>query len=137
MVMDIELFELIRSKIPLIFRNILNIFIIIYFEMAKIYILRFIIYRLVVRLFGYIFGKIIRLIIYRYFFLHLNIINYREFAYKYCYNIFTMDFALETHFRIISRLILFYRWLSNRHYDAVVPSIEFCLEILDNTLFSN
>ena len=47
-----------------------------------------------------------------------------ELACKHCYSVFTMDFALQTHFRRASCPVLFYRWLSNQYFGMQDTTIE-------------
>ena len=52
-----------------------------------------------------------------------------ELAYKHYFSIFTMDVALQTHFRRASCPVLFCRWLSNQHFGTQDTAIEPCHQV--------
>ena len=52
-----------------------------------------------------------------------------ELACKHCYGVFTMDFALQTHFRRASCPVLFCQWLSKQHFGPSDSSTEPCHQV--------
>lgn len=54
-----------------------------------------------------------------------------ELACKHCYSVFTMDFALQTHFRRACCPVLFCRWLSSQYFGSIDSLIESCHQVPD------